>query len=149
MPLASRSSPVASFTKSSTRCLLYRGRCGSSVKASARPLCRQAACPQTRCKRGWSKPVLYFSATRILFIDAEKLLPLVQPGGLVLAHNIDMVPDYVRAVTANPDLDNPLLYAGQSTRRDAQETLNIFRRHPRPPGKGIYCVNGEKQRASV
>ncbi|TAM80382.1 MAG: O-methyltransferase [Acidobacteria bacterium] len=49
----------------------------------------------------------------VVFIDADKggyvdylqkVLPLVRPGGLVLAHNIDMAPDYVRAVTTNPDL---------------------------------------------
>jgi predicted O-methyltransferase YrrM len=42
------------------------------------------------------------------FIDAEKtgyldylrqLLPKVKAGGLILAHNIDMAPDYVKAVT--------------------------------------------------
>jgi predicted O-methyltransferase YrrM len=33
-----------------------------------------------------------------------KVLPSVRPGGLILAHNADMVPDYVKAITANPDL---------------------------------------------
>jgi len=51
----------------------------------------------------------------VAFIDADKgsyvdylnkVLPLVRPGGLILAHNTDMVPDYVRAVTSNPDLDS-------------------------------------------
>ena len=50
----------------------------------------------------------------VVFIDADKsgyldylkkLEPLVRPGGLILAHNVDMVPDYVRAVTANRDLE--------------------------------------------
>lgn len=50
----------------------------------------------------------------IVFIDADKsgyldylnkLLPLVQPGGLILAHNVDMVPDYVKAVTTRADLE--------------------------------------------
>ena len=50
----------------------------------------------------------------VVFIDAEKpgyvdylnkVLPLIRPGGLILAHNIEMVPDYVKAVTANPDLE--------------------------------------------
>jgi len=50
----------------------------------------------------------------IAFIDADKsgyvdylnkLLPLVQPGGLILAHNVDMVPDYVKAVTTSADLE--------------------------------------------
>jgi caffeoyl-CoA O-methyltransferase len=55
----------------------------------------------------------------VLFIDAEKegyvaylnrLLPLVRPGGLILAHNSDMVPDYMRVVTTSPDLDT-LVYS--------------------------------------
>ena len=50
----------------------------------------------------------------VVFIDAEKegyidylnkLLPLVRPGGLIIAHNIDMVPEYVKAVNANPNLE--------------------------------------------
>jgi caffeoyl-CoA O-methyltransferase len=50
----------------------------------------------------------------IVFIDADKdgyvdylhkLLPLVRPGGLILAHNIDMAPDYVQEVTTSADLD--------------------------------------------
>ena len=55
----------------------------------------------------------------ILFIDAEKegyvdylnqLLPLVRPGGLILAHNVDSASDYVRAVTTNPELET--VFAG-------------------------------------
>jgi caffeoyl-CoA O-methyltransferase len=50
----------------------------------------------------------------LLFIDADKegyvdylnkLLPLVRPGGLIVAHNIDMVPEYLNAVNANPKLE--------------------------------------------
>ncbi len=50
----------------------------------------------------------------VAFIDADKegyvdylkkLLPLVRPDGLILAHNIDMAPDYVTAVTSNPSLE--------------------------------------------
>jgi predicted O-methyltransferase YrrM len=50
----------------------------------------------------------------VVFIDADKegyvdylnkLLPLVRPGGLILAHNVDSAPDYVRAVTTNPSLE--------------------------------------------
>ncbi len=50
----------------------------------------------------------------VAFIDADKggyldylrkLLPLLRPGGLVLAHNTEMVPDYVKAVTTDPDLE--------------------------------------------
>ncbi len=57
----------------------------------------------------------------IVFIDADKegyldylkqLLPLVRPGGLILAHNITSrgsIPDYVEAVTTNPQLETMLL----------------------------------------
>jgi len=53
----------------------------------------------------------------VLFIDAEKdgydrylkeLLPLVRPGGLILAHNMRNPapnPRYLEAITSNPDLD--------------------------------------------
>ena len=50
----------------------------------------------------------------LAFIDADKdgyvdylnkVPPLVRPGGLILAHNVDMVPDYVKAVTTRPDLE--------------------------------------------
>ncbi|MHC4485238.1 MAG: O-methyltransferase [Planctomycetota bacterium] len=56
----------------------------------------------------------------VVFIDADKegypdylnkLLPLVRPGGLILAHNISMrgrqsgIRDYIKAVTTNPDLE--------------------------------------------
>jgi caffeoyl-CoA O-methyltransferase len=50
----------------------------------------------------------------VAFIDADKegyadyltkLEPLVRPGGLILAHNIDMTPEYVRQVTMSPALE--------------------------------------------
>jgi predicted O-methyltransferase YrrM len=50
----------------------------------------------------------------VAFLDAEKggyvdylnkILPMVRPGGLILAHNMSMVPDYVKVVTANADLE--------------------------------------------
>ncbi len=60
----------------------------------------------------------------IVFIDADKqgyrdyldkLLPLVRPGGLILAHNIGSAssnPDYVQAVTTNPELETVLFTSG-------------------------------------
>lgn len=57
----------------------------------------------------------------VVFIDAEKdgyvdylnkMLPRVRPGGLILAHNIEMVPDYVKAVTTNPDLETVFYMEG-------------------------------------
>jgi len=64
----------------------------------------------------------------VIFIDADKegyvdylnkLLPLVRPGGLILAHNINMmrgggrsgIQNYVKAVTTNPDLET--IFYGQ------------------------------------
>jgi predicted O-methyltransferase YrrM len=51
----------------------------------------------------------------ILFLDADKegytdylnkLLPLVRPGGLILAHNVDSTgPDFIKAVTTDPNLE--------------------------------------------
>jgi caffeoyl-CoA O-methyltransferase len=57
----------------------------------------------------------------ILFLDADKpgyvdylskLLPLVRPGGLVIAHNMHSPPPdpgYVEAITTNPDLETVLV----------------------------------------
>jgi caffeoyl-CoA O-methyltransferase len=50
----------------------------------------------------------------LLFLDADKegyasylqtLLPLLRPGGLIAADNVAMAPDYVKAVTTDPQLD--------------------------------------------
>lgn len=50
----------------------------------------------------------------LVFIDAdkegyvdyfEKVAPLVRPGGLILAHNLESAPDYVKAVSTNPDYE--------------------------------------------
>ncbi len=60
----------------------------------------------------------------VAFIDADKegyvdylnrLLPLVRPGGLILAHNINMaavVEGYVKQVTTNPDLETVFYMEG-------------------------------------
>ncbi len=57
----------------------------------------------------------------VAFIDADKsgyldylkkLLPLIRPGGLILAHNLDMVPEYLKAVEANPALETILYKEG-------------------------------------
>jgi caffeoyl-CoA O-methyltransferase len=61
----------------------------------------------------------------VLFIDADKegyidylnkLLPLVRPGGLILAHNVDMrgqLQDYVTAVTTKADLETVFYQQGR------------------------------------
>jgi predicted O-methyltransferase YrrM len=61
----------------------------------------------------------------LVFIDADKegyidylqkLLPLVRPGGLIVAHNTgnqgSQMPDYIKAVTTNPDLDTAFVNQG-------------------------------------
>jgi caffeoyl-CoA O-methyltransferase len=57
----------------------------------------------------------------ILFLDADKegyidylnkLLPLVRPGGLIIAHNMDQRsahPPFVEAITQNPELETTFL----------------------------------------
>jgi len=58
----------------------------------------------------------------LVFIDADKegypdylkkMLPLVRPGGLILAHNVNMrdggIGEYLKAVTTNPDLETLLV----------------------------------------
>lgn len=56
----------------------------------------------------------------VVFLDADKegyvhycdlLLPKLRPGGLMLAHNTDMVPEYLDKVRTNPALDT-VLYTG-------------------------------------
>ncbi len=66
-------------------------------------------------------------AIDILFLDADKkgyidylnkLLPKVRPGGLVVAHNIDIQladPRYVEAITKNPELESLLVRLQAST----------------------------------
>ncbi len=59
----------------------------------------------------------------IVFIDADKdgyldylnkLLPLVRPGGLILAHNTtdvgSQMQDYLEAITTNPELETIFLH---------------------------------------
>jgi caffeoyl-CoA O-methyltransferase len=57
----------------------------------------------------------------LVFIDADKggyldylkkLRPLVRPGGLILAHNVDMVPDYLKAVTTSEEFETILYMEG-------------------------------------
>jgi len=63
----------------------------------------------------------YTGPIDILFLDADKegyldyldkLLPLVRPGGLVIAHNMrypNPNPDYIKAITTNPKLETTFL----------------------------------------
>jgi predicted O-methyltransferase YrrM len=62
----------------------------------------------------------------LLFLDAdkdgyydylEKLLPLVRPGGLIVAHNMDQsgTQTYIEAVTKNADLDTLFINTGSGS----------------------------------
>ena len=59
--------------------------------------------------------VLFLDADKEGYIDyLNKLLPLVRPGGLILAHNIDMVgQDFIKAITTNPNLETVFQGRGQ------------------------------------
>ena len=57
----------------------------------------------------------------VVFLDAEKegyvdylnkLLPLVRPGGLILAHNTNMIPEYMKVVTSSGDLETVVYTTG-------------------------------------
>ena len=57
----------------------------------------------------------------LVFLDADKegypdylrqLLPLVRPGGLILAHNVSKAPEYIQAVASNPELETVQLTQG-------------------------------------
>ncbi len=58
--------------------------------------------------------VLFLDADKEGYIDyLNKLLPLVRPGGLVVAHNMNprqADPRYVKAITTNPDLETIFLH---------------------------------------
>lgn len=52
--------------------------------------------------------LLFLDAGRSGYLDyLNKLLPLVRPGGLILAHNVDTrgTDSYTRAITTNPELE--------------------------------------------
>lgn len=57
--------------------------------------------------------VLFLDADKEGYIDYfEKLLPLVRPGGLIIAHNMNprmADPRYVTAITTNPQLETLIL----------------------------------------
>jgi predicted O-methyltransferase YrrM len=57
--------------------------------------------------------ILFLDADKSGYIDyLDKLLPLVRPGGLVVAHNMQpgfADPMYITAITSNPDLETVFL----------------------------------------
>lgn len=59
--------------------------------------------------------ILFLDADKAGYIDyLKKLLPLVRPGGLILAHNTTdlevQMQDYLKAVTSNPNLETIFLH---------------------------------------
>lgn len=57
--------------------------------------------------------ILFLDADKQGYIDyLDKLLPLIRPGGLILAHNVSprmADPPYMEAITKNPDLESLFL----------------------------------------
>lgn len=57
--------------------------------------------------------ILFLDADKEGYIDyLEKLLPLVRPGGLVIAHNMNQRqadPKFLKAITTNPELETLIL----------------------------------------
>jgi len=59
--------------------------------------------------------VVFLDADKEGYVDyLRKLLPLVRPGGLLLAHNVGMagVTEYLKEVTANPELETIIYREG-------------------------------------
>ena len=59
--------------------------------------------------------ILHLDADKAGYIDyLDKLLPLLRPGGLILAHNTTNVrapmEDYIKAVTTNPKLETKFIH---------------------------------------
>lgn len=57
--------------------------------------------------------VIFIDADKEGYVDyLQKLAPLVRPGGLILAHNFDSAPDYVKAVSTDPNFETVLYREG-------------------------------------
>ncbi len=75
----------------------------------------------------------------LVFLDADKdgyvdylnkLLPLVRPGGLILAHNVSAAPDYLHRVTTDPQFDTVRLTEGSGL------TVTVRKRQSADPLSG-------------
>ena len=59
--------------------------------------------------------IVFLDADKAGYVDyLNKVLPLVRPGGLILAHNTSShgmpMQDYIKAVTTNPDLETTFMH---------------------------------------
>lgn len=58
--------------------------------------------------------IIFLDADKTGYIDyLNKLLPLLRPGGLILAHNMNQLqadPKYVKAITSDPELETLFLH---------------------------------------
>jgi len=58
--------------------------------------------------------ILFLDADKEGYIDyLDKLMPLIRPGGLVIAHNMNprqADQRYIKAITTNPDVETILLH---------------------------------------
>ena len=68
---------------------------------------------ETVKQHDWPIDILFLDADQEGYIDyLDKLLPLVRPGGLIIAHNISprmADPDYLKAITKSPELETSFL----------------------------------------
>jgi predicted O-methyltransferase YrrM len=74
----------------------------------------QAGQPDTSIKQHTdSVDIVFLDADKQGYLDyLEKILPVVRPGGLIIAHNMRRPapdPRYIEAITTNPDLDTSFL----------------------------------------
>lgn len=64
-------------------------------------------------KNGKSIDILFLDADKPGYIDyMDKLVPLIRPGGLIIAHNMVYPtpdPNYIKAITTNPKLETMFL----------------------------------------
>ncbi len=62
--------------------------------------------------------MVFLDADKEGYVDyLQKLLPLVRPGGIIVAHNINKQqadPRYIKAITSNPELETAFLNLGSS-----------------------------------
>ncbi|MFB3779163.1 MAG: O-methyltransferase [Bryobacteraceae bacterium] len=65
-----------------------------------------------RSLAGLKEPIdlVFIDADKEGYVDyAKQILPVLRPGGLILAHNVGQAPEYISYVAASPDLDTVLL----------------------------------------